>query len=70
MILYAAVNGYIDDIPVSRVIEFETDFYQFMEANHPDIGTSIAKEKDITPQTEEALKAAILEFKQSKEYTE
>jgi len=65
MILYAAINGYIDDIPLDKVVAFETSFHRFVEANHPGIGESITKEKDITAQTEEALKAAILEFKQS-----
>ena len=64
MILYAAINGYIDDIPLDKVVAFETSFHRFMEANHPGIGESITKEKDITAQTEEALKAAILECKQ------
>jgi F-type H+-transporting ATPase subunit alpha len=64
MILYAVINGYIDDIAVDKVAAFETDFYNFMEANHPEIGKAIAKEKEISPETEEALKAAIGEFKQ------
>ena len=68
MILYAAINGYIDDIPLDKVVAFETNFHRFMEANHPKIGKGIAKEKEITPETEEALKAAILEFKRSVTY--
>ena len=64
MILYAAINGYVDDIPMDKVIAFETDFHKFMEANHPETGESIAKEKEITPETEEKLKSAITEFKQ------
>jgi F-type H+-transporting ATPase subunit alpha len=39
-----------------------------MEANHPEIGGSIAKEKGISPETEEKLKAAIIEFKKSMTY--
>jgi hypothetical protein len=35
-----------------------------MEANHPGIGERIAGEKEITTDIEEALKAAITEFKQ------
>jgi len=65
MILYAAINGYVDDIPVDKVIAFETNFHRFMEANHPEIVETIAKEKELTAETEESLKAAILEFKQS-----
>ncbi|MDI6815298.1 MAG: F0F1 ATP synthase subunit alpha, partial [Dehalococcoidales bacterium] len=65
MILYAAINGYIDDIPVDKVTAFETNFHRFMEANHPKIGETIAREKEVSPEIEEKLKAAILEFKQA-----
>ncbi|MEA2085593.1 MAG: F0F1 ATP synthase subunit alpha [Chloroflexota bacterium] len=68
MVLYAAVNGYIDDVPVDKVTAFEVDFYRFMEANHPEIGKGIAREGEITTETGEALKQAILEFKQSVTY--
>ena len=64
MILYAAINGYLDDVAADKVTAFETDFHRFMEANHPGIGERIAGEKEITTETEEALKAAITEFKQ------
>lgn len=64
MILYAAVNGYLDDIAIDKLAAFETNFYRFTEANHPQVGKSIATEKEITAETEEALKAAIEEFKQ------
>jgi len=66
MILYAVINGYIDEIAVGRVAAFETDFHNFMEANHPGIGKAIAKEKEISDKTEEALKAAIVEFKKGR----
>ena len=39
-----------------------------MKANHPEIGEKIAKEKEISARTEDALKAAILEFKQGATY--
>jgi F-type H+-transporting ATPase subunit alpha len=63
MILYAAINGYLDDVPVDKVGAFEANLQRFMEANHPDIGKKIAQEKEITPKIEEKLKAAIAEFK-------
>ena len=64
MILYAAINGYTDDIAVDKVTAFETSFHRFMETTRPEIGKAIESEKDISAETEEALKAAILEFKQ------
>lgn len=63
-ILYAVINGYLDDIPVEKVATFENNFHRFMETNHPEIGRDIAEEKQLKPETEEALKRAILEFKQ------
>jgi F-type H+/Na+-transporting ATPase subunit alpha len=65
MILYAAINGLLDNIPLAKMREFELGFFQFIEAGHPEVANSIAREKDINPATEEALKGAINEFKQS-----
>ena len=65
MILYAAINGYTDDVPVDKISEFEAGFHRFMEASHPEVGSAIAREKEISAGTEELLKAAIQEFKQS-----
>jgi F-type H+-transporting ATPase subunit alpha len=64
MILYAVINGYLDELPVDNITAFEDDFHRFMEANHPEIGKAIAKDKELTADTEEALKKAIAEFKQ------
>ena len=64
MILYAAVNGYLDDVPGDKVSAFEVNLQRFMEANHPEIGKKIAKGKEVTPEIEEKLKAAVSEFKQ------
>ena len=64
MILYVAINGYLDDMAVDQVGAFETNFHRFIKANHPEIGEAIAKEKELSAEAEEALKAAISEFKQ------
>ncbi len=66
VILYAAINGHLDDIAVEQLAAFEVDLHRFMEANHPEIGATIAREKDISTETEEALKAAIAAFKQGR----
>ncbi|MDP6127835.1 MAG: F0F1 ATP synthase subunit alpha [Dehalococcoidales bacterium] len=66
MILYAAINGYLDDVEVDELAAFEADFHQFMGTSHPEIGGAIAKEKDINPETEEALKTAVTGFKQGR----
>jgi F-type H+-transporting ATPase subunit alpha len=65
MILYAAINGYMDDVPLEKARIFEADFLKFMDATHPEVGSTIAREKDLSQTTEEALKAAVREFKQT-----
>lgn len=63
MVLYAAINGYIDDIPVEKVKEFETSYVQYLKANCDKVRTSIREEKALSKETEEELKAAIADFK-------
>ncbi len=65
MILYAAINGYLDDVAVDKVTTFETRFHEFMERHHPEIGRAIAETKELSAEMEEALKKAIAEFKES-----
>ena len=63
VILYAAISGYIDDVAVEKVVEFEASLLKFMDTVHPEIGKTIAKTKELSDETEEKLKAAIEEFK-------
>ena len=63
VILYAAINGYIDDIPVNRVVDFETGLIKSISTVHSEIGKTIADKEELSDKTEEKLKAAITEFK-------
>jgi len=67
-ILYAVTNGYLDDVPVEKVAAFEQAFHRFMETNHPEINQRILTDEEIKPETDEALKSAISEFKKSAAY--
>ena len=64
MILYAVINGYMDDIPLDKVTAFEADFHRFMETNYADLSKTIAGTKELSEQNEETLKKAIEEFEQ------
>jgi F-type H+-transporting ATPase subunit alpha len=64
MILYAVINGYLDDIAVNKIAAFETEFFRFMDASYKDTGASIMKTKEMSADAEESLKKAIQEFKQ------
>jgi F-type H+-transporting ATPase subunit alpha len=67
-ILYAVTNGYLDDVPVEKVATFEQSLHRFMESNEPEIIKNIENDKEIKPETEQALKEALSEFKKSVTY--
>jgi F-type H+-transporting ATPase subunit alpha len=67
MIIYAAINRYLKDVLVEDIKKFERDFYEFMDTQHPDVGKAIKASGKIEEETEEKLKAAILEFKKVRE---
>jgi F-type H+-transporting ATPase subunit alpha len=70
MIIYAANQGYLDDVPLDKVAAWEAAFHRFMEANHPEIGQEIV-EKSVNGKEKMSkdllnrLNAAIEEFKQT-----
>jgi F-type H+-transporting ATPase subunit alpha len=68
MILYAVTNGYLDDVPVDKIIAWEGNFHRFMKTNYPALEQKINDDKEIKPETEEALKKAIGEFKKGTTY--
>lgn len=64
-ILYAANNAYLNDIPVEKMADFQPKFHEFMETQGRDILKAITDSKDLSEETEAALKEAIENFKQS-----
>ena len=62
--IYVAVNGYLDDVEVNEVVDFEHQILAFLHSSHPEIGEDIIKNKKLTDENEERLKAAIVEFKE------
>ena len=67
-VLYAGVNGFLDDVPVEKVTAFDAAFVEFMRTNHPEILAAITESNDVPDETGEQLKAAIQEFKDSVPY--
>jgi F-type H+-transporting ATPase subunit alpha len=62
VILYAAVNGYLDATPMEQVQAYEEGLIDFMEARSPDVLKSIHDLKDLTGETEKLLAQAITLF--------
>ena len=63
IIIYAATNKYLLDIPVEDITRFEKEFFDFLDTKYPEVPENIAKEKVISPETEKVLVKAIGEFK-------
>ncbi|MBP9718276.1 F0F1 ATP synthase subunit alpha [Candidatus Gracilibacteria bacterium] len=61
--LYAGINGYLDDVPVEKIGEFEKKFLDYLEHVERSILKEIGEKKEMSPETEEKLKKAIATFK-------
>ena len=61
--IYTGVNGYLDDIPTDRVLEFEVEFLKFIRSSYGDIINNIRDSGKLDDATEAQLLKAIGEFK-------
>jgi F-type H+-transporting ATPase subunit alpha len=65
LIIFAATNGYIDDVAIGSIRKFEADLLKFLELQRPEIGKEIEEKKTISDELKEKMKAAIEEFKKT-----
>jgi F-type H+-transporting ATPase subunit alpha len=68
-ILYAATRGFLDDVPLARVTEFERDMSRFMDAQYRALGDRILK-GEWDDALEADLKGMLDELKKTKDYTQ
>ncbi len=64
IIIYAATKKYLLDIPVARVLEFETALINLIYAKYAEVEESIRTAKELKPETEALLVKAIEECKE------
>jgi F-type H+-transporting ATPase subunit alpha len=62
-IIWAATNGYLDDVKPERIGEFETGFYRFLESTHDELLPKIASEKALSDELTEQLETATKEYR-------
>jgi len=65
MIIFSATQGYADDVPVAEIPRFNADLRSYLNTQYPEIGAEIASTKDLSPETEAKLRAAISAFKET-----
>lgn len=64
VVIYAATQGYLDDLDLKLVSQFEKGFLNYLRNEEPDILEEIRTTRDLSAQLEEKLKAAIKTFKE------
>ncbi|PSB64319.1 F0F1 ATP synthase subunit alpha, partial [Chroococcidiopsis cubana CCALA 043] len=64
-ILYAGINGYMDDIAVDKVTTFTKGLREYLKTSKPKYGEIIRSERQLTDEAEKLLKEAITEYKQT-----
>ena len=62
-IIFGASKGYLDDIPVAQISDFEYGLFEYLEANAADSLASIVSEGAISDETEENLEKAFKDYK-------
>jgi len=65
MIIYAAINDMLDDIPVESIRDFEIQLYPYMDDHYPEVGSSIHETGDLSKESEELLIKGVNEFKKA-----
>ncbi len=64
LIIFAGVNGYLDDLAVEDIKKFEADLYKYAETAHPGVLSSIREKKELNDDIKGTVKSLITEFKQ------
>ncbi|HHX50589.1 MAG TPA: F0F1 ATP synthase subunit alpha, partial [Clostridia bacterium] len=65
VILFTAVNGFLDDLPVDRVLPFEKEFLVYLRKGKMDLLDEIKTRRELSETTIAGLKEAIEDFKKS-----
>ena len=63
--IFAGARGFLDDVPLDRVRDFEKSLLRFMDQTHPEIEEDINKNGNISDEMEKSLRSAVEEFKKT-----
>jgi F-type H+-transporting ATPase subunit alpha len=64
-VLYAGLNGYLDDIPVEKITAFAFGFRDYLKTGKPEYTQNVQSTKVLGDAEETALKEAINEYKKT-----
>lgn len=63
--LYAANEGYLDDVDVKKIVDFESALHSYMRANHADLIKSVSENGDYNDTVKNSFKTALDDFKKN-----
>jgi F-type H+-transporting ATPase subunit alpha len=62
-VIFAATNGFADEVPLEKMRKWELDLIKFLGTSHPEVGKDILEKKQIAPDNEKKLREALSTFK-------
>jgi F-type H+-transporting ATPase subunit alpha len=68
MLFYAVTNGFLDDVELGKVGDFESAFGRYMRDSHPELTQTVATGEKMDDETQESLSQAIRDFKATVTY--
>lgn len=63
-ILYALINGFMDDVAIDKIKEWENDFHKYLDTQAKEVLSLITEKKELSEEVVAALEKAIKEFKE------
>ncbi|MGI8510302.1 MAG: F0F1 ATP synthase subunit alpha, partial [Gemmatimonadaceae bacterium] len=66
VVIYAVTNGFVDEVPVAEIRDWEQGFLNFVQAQFPQVLERLRAEKAISKENEGDLKRAIEQFNQTR----
>lgn len=63
MVIYAGTLGFLDDVPIARVQEFQSAFLAYVDATAADFRKELGEKKELTSDLEAKLKQTLNDFK-------
>lgn len=63
ILIFAGTSGFLDDVPINRVAEFEEKFLEYMDSVHRKLTSEVKKEGKFSDKALEELKKAVTDFK-------
>jgi len=64
-LIYAGVNGFLDSVPVNKILKWEADFLAHLKSNESDLLATIDKEGALSKDLEQRLKDVVQSFTKS-----